>query len=215
MRKKEAKMRARIIFGVMIISMLAAGILFAQPLSFVEQRLNRLKAELNLTEKQSDDLRTILLNEQKEAKQVRQENKGNPEAVRSAMIDLRERTNQQIKNILTTEQQKKFETIKNDSPAPGGMENRELNDLKERLKLTDDQVAKIEPILTSAREEMQELRQNRTGDRQEMRSRVESIFEERDKQLEEILTDSQKKEYEKYLQERREQMMKRRGQWLY
>jgi Spy/CpxP family protein refolding chaperone len=38
-------------------------------------------------------------------------------------------------------------------------------------------------------------------------------MQERDKKIEAILTESQKQEYRKYIQERRQEWGKRRGQW--
>ncbi len=204
-------MRTSSAFVVLLILVFFAGTSFAQRGNFVEQKVQKLKTDLNLTDEQATEVTTILTNSENEAKKVRQLNQGDPEAIGAAMKDLQDRTNQQIENILTPDQQKKYQTIKNRIGAPGEMNNRELSELRERLKLTDEQAAKIEPIMASAREQMQQLRQNRPEDRHEMREKMRAIFEERDKKVEEILTGSQKKEYEKYLQERREQMMQRRG----
>ncbi len=205
-------MKTAVVLSVFLTFVLLAGTGFAQTNSPIDRRVERLKTSLNLSEEQTGQVRLILTNAAKETKQIRQLNQGDQEAIAAAMKDLRDRTSQQIENILTPDQQKKYQTIKDQFRAPGGNSGQELETLTERLNLTDEQAAKIEPILASAREQMQELRQNRSGDRQEMRSKMQSIFQERDKKIEEVLTDSQKKEYEKYQQERREQMMNRPGQ---
>lgn len=205
-------MKTAVVLSVFLTFVLLAGTGFAQTESPIDRRVERLKTSLNLSEEQTGQVRLILTNAANETKQIRQLNQGDQEAIAAAMKDLRDRTSQQIENILTPDQQKKYQTIKDQFRAPGGNSGQELETLTERLNLTDEQAAKIEPILASAREQMQELRQNRSGDRQEMRSKMQSIFQERDKKIEEVLSDSQKKEYEKYQQERREQMMNRRGQ---
>ncbi|MEJ2637231.1 MAG: hypothetical protein P8184_18340 [Calditrichia bacterium] len=205
-------MKTAVVLSVFLTIVLLAGTGFAQTESPIDRRVERLKTSLNLSEEQTGQVRLILTNAANETKQIRQLNQGDQEAIAAAMKDLRDRTSQQIENILTPDQQKKYQTIKDQFRAPGGNSGQELETLTERLNLTDEQAAKIEPILASAREQMQELRQNRSGDRQEMRSKMQSIFQERDKKIEEVLSDSQKKEYEKYQQERREQMMNRRGQ---
>lgn len=204
-------MRKWIFSGLAIlITMLAANV-YSQPdrRDSVEVKIRK---DLDLTHEQSQQLREILQNARAEAGHIRELNRNNPEAINSAMNDLREQTNGQIENILNPDQLKKYQEIKNQLRLFREAGNNQMAELQKRLNLTDKQVAQIEPIMMDAREKMQELRQNRTGDRQEMRSRIQAIFQERDQKIKEILTDSQKAEYDKYIQEQREQMMNRRGQ---
>ncbi len=198
---------------VLLVTVFLNGFLLAQPPLTIDQKVEKLKTSLDLTEEQTADLQLILRNSEKQAQNIRELNRDDAEAIKVAMADLDKETDQQIRNILTTEQQKKYENVKGSFPPAGGLKNREISELKERLNLTDAQVAQIEPILTSTREQMQELRENRSGDRQQMRSRMQSIIQERDKKIEAILTESQKQEYRKYIQERRQEWGKRRGQW--
>jgi Spy/CpxP family protein refolding chaperone len=198
---------------VLLFTVFLNGFLLAQPPLTIDQKVEKLKTSLDLTEEQTADLQLILRNSEKQAQNIRELNRDDAEAIKVAMADLDKETDQQIRNILTTEQQKKYENVKRSFPPAGGLKNREISELKERLNLTDAQVAQIEPILTSTREQMQELRENRSGDRQQMRSRMQSIMQERDKKIEAILTESQKQEYRKYIQERRQEWGKRRGQW--
>ena len=197
---------------VLILPVIYNGSLFSQPMPQVEVKVNRLKNSLNLTEEQTTDLRIILQNAVKQAANIRDLNKGNAEAIKIAISDLDKETDQQIQNILTPEQLKKYQTIKERVTPTSGSADREISALKERLKLTDEQVAQIQPILESFREQMQEMRENSGGDREQMRSQMRSIMQERDKKIEAVLTESQQKEYQKYIQERREEWGKRRGQ---
>ncbi|MEJ2536126.1 MAG: Spy/CpxP family protein refolding chaperone [Calditrichia bacterium] len=198
---------------VLLVTVFLNGFLLAQPPLTIDQKVEKLKTSLDLNEEQTADLQLILRNSEKQAQNIRELNRDDAEAIKVAMADLDKETDQQIRNILTTEQQKKYENVKGSFPPAGGLKDREISELKERLNLTDAQVAQIEPILTSTREQMHELRENRSGDRQQMRSRMQSIMQERDKKIEAILTESQKQEYRKYIQERRQEWGKRRGQW--
>ena len=198
---------------VLLVTVFLNGFLLAQPPLTIDQKVEKLKTSLDLNEEQTADLQLILRNSEKQAQNIRELNRDDAEAIKVAMADLDKETDQQIRNILTTEQQKKYENVKGSFPPAGGLKDREISELKERLNLTDAQVAQIEPILTSTREQMQELWENRSGDRQHMRSRMQSIMQERDKKIEAILTESQKQEYRKYIQERRQEWGKRRGQW--
>jgi Spy/CpxP family protein refolding chaperone len=205
-------MKKNVFILVLILPVLYNVSIFSQPMTPVEVKVNHLKNSLNLTEEQTTDLRIILQNAVKQAANIQELNKGNAEAIKIAITDLDKETDQQIQNILTPEQQKKYQTIKERVTPTSGSADREISALKERLKLTDEQVAQIQPILESFREQMQEMRENSGGDREQMRSQMRSIMQERDKKIEAILTESQQKEYQKYIQERREEWGKRRGQ---
>lgn len=198
---------------VLLITVLLNGFLSAQPPATIDQKVDRLKTSLDMTEEQTADLQVILQNAEKQSKNIRELNRDDAEAIKVAMADLDEETDQQIRNILTPEQQKKYEKVKGSVPPMSGIMDREITDFKERLKLTDEQVARIEPILTSSREQMQQLREDSSGDRKQMRSQMQSIIQERDKKIETVLTEPQKQEYQKYVQERRQEWGKRRGQW--
>ncbi len=195
----------------MLVLILFAGSVYSQQ-KVDDSIIERIQKNLELTKEQSGELQTILQNAGNEANHIRELNRRDPEAIKAAMADLRERTNQQIENILTPEQLKKYQEMKSNLQFFREARDNRLEELQKRLNLSDEQVSKIEPIMAAAREKMQELRQNSSGDRQEMRSGMQAIFQERDQKIKEILTDAQKAEYDKYLQEQREQMRQQRGQ---
>jgi Spy/CpxP family protein refolding chaperone len=205
-------MKKIVLILVLLLPVIYNGGLFSQPMPPVEVKVNQLKTSLDLTEEQTADLGIILQNAEKQAANIRELNKGDEEAIKVAMADLDKETNQQIRNILTSEQQKKYQTVKEQVIKPSGRTDREISELQERLKLTDEQVTQIQPILESFREQIQELRENSGGDREQMHSQMRSIMQERDKKIEAILTESQQQEYQKYIQERREEWGKHRGQ---
>jgi Spy/CpxP family protein refolding chaperone len=206
---KEKTMQKWMISGLATLIIFLAANVYSQPerRDSVEVKLSK---DLGLTGEQSQQLREILQNARAEANHISELNRSNPEAINSAMNDLRDQTHQQIENILTPVQLKKYQEIKNQLRLFREARNNQLAELQKRLNLTDEQIAQIEPIMTNAREKMQELRQNSSGDRREMRSQIRAIIQERDQKIEEILTDSQKAEYDKYIQEQREQIMNRR-----
>ena len=82
-----------------------------------------------------------------------------------------------------------------------------VNNLKERLSLSEQQTAKVDSILTFAMNKAAEI--SATG--QERREAMRQIMTDANNQIENILTDSQKTEYEKMLSERRNRMHGRRN----
>ena len=87
-----------------------------------------------------------------------------------------------------------------------------VKDMTIRLKLTDDQAAKVKDILTASREEMMKIRDEQGDDMDAMRAAMRAQTEKTDKQIGALLTDDQKKEYAKMKAEREEQMRKRMQQ---
>ena len=84
-------------------------------------------------------------------------------------------------------------------------------ELTELLTLDEDQQVLVEALLTATGDKMKALRQN-TTDRQGMRDQMNKINDEQTASMKEILTEEQFTLYEEYLEKRREELMKRRGQ---
>ena len=82
-------------------------------------------------------------------------------------------------------------------------------ELKERLSLDEQQTAKVTEIFAASQKEWEKLREKSQGDRAAMRGGMLDIARKTDEGIEALLTDAQKKEYEKVKEERR-QMMQRR-----
>lgn len=68
--------------------------------------------------------------------------------------------------------------------------------LAEQLKLTDEQKAKIEPILKKQQEQVQALRGDQSVPQEQRMGKMRSIMEDTRKQIAAVLTDEQKKKFE-------------------
>ncbi len=77
--------------------------------------------------------------------------------------------------------------------------NDRLERLKERLSLTKEQSKKVEKILVKADEEMKKLRDSKNPDRAAFRE----IMDGSNKEIQKVLTEKQKLEFNKMLEERR------------
>ena len=91
-------------------------------------------------------------------------------------------------------------------PDPAMMAERQLTQMKDRLKLTDDQEKKIKPILLDSAKQQTKMREKMTPGEppsEEMRAEMTKSREAVNAKVTEVLTDDQKKEYEKMLSERR------------
>lgn len=92
---------------------------------------------------------------------------------------------------------------------PAQMVERQVTNMKDRLKLTDDQAAKIKPIIEESMKSTREIfekygpPQQGQGPSEEMRTAMQKSREETNKKIAAVLNDDQKKEFEKMMSERR------------
>lgn len=92
---------------------------------------------------------------------------------------------------------------------------RQTEQLTEKLKLTDDQKAKVAVIYTEQGVSMAKLREEAKGDRAAMMASMSKANEEADAKVTALLNDDQKKAFATWKEERKEMMKKRmenRGQ---
>jgi hypothetical protein len=77
--------------------------------------------------------------------------------------------------------------------------------LGRELGLTQDQIKQIQPILANRQQQMASLRSDTTLTQQDRRAKARSIFDGSRTQIEALLTDTQKQQYEQMLAQRRAQ----------
>ena len=75
--------------------------------------------------------------------------------------------------------------------------------MAKQLGLTQDQVAKIEPILADRDQQMQGLRSDTTLAPNDKKARMHGVRQDSDSKIEALLNDSQKQQYEQIKQSRK------------
>lgn len=82
--------------------------IFAQPRFDPKEQLKDLKEKLNLSEDQSKEVETILVDMTEEMKKLREDNTGSREEMFPKMMKIREDANKKIENVLNDDQKKAF-----------------------------------------------------------------------------------------------------------
>jgi len=95
--------------------------------------------------------------------------------------------------------------------SPEDRAKRQTEQLTTRLKLNDEQQAKVLAIQLDRVKKSMELRQNSSGDREAMRAEMQKLTQDSDAKMNALLTDEQKKAYEEFKAEQRERMQNRQG----
>ena len=193
-------MNSKIGLGVVLLALVLTTHIFAQPRGMsVDERLRQLNETLELSEEQSAKIKGILENSQAEMQKIREMNEGDSDAVRGGMREMFEKSRVQIENVLTDEQKIKYgEMQKNRGKSRRRGEGRRMEDLKERLNLSEEQATQIAPILEESKAEMEAIRVNRDGGRRAMTRKMKESAEITDKKIEALLTADQIEAYRRY-----------------
>jgi Spy/CpxP family protein refolding chaperone len=87
----------------------------------------------------------------------------------------------------------------------------QLKNMTQTLNLTDDQQAKIKPILEDAHSQMQKIMQDdSTLSREDRMSKMRSLHETASSKVRDVLTDEQKKKFDDMQKEMQDHMRQRR-----
>jgi Spy/CpxP family protein refolding chaperone len=81
-----------------------------------QQRLQHMTRDLNLTEAQQQQIKPLLESESDQMRTLQQDSSLAPPDRNAKMAQLRQGTNDQIRPILTAEQQKKFDEMQSHRP---------------------------------------------------------------------------------------------------
>ena len=126
----EDNIRARVHSGIILATAILLGMsiqnqaLAQRQRMSPEDRTKQLKEQLSLTEEQTDSVLVIITNAQDEMRKAfRSSNGGDRNTMRGTVHQQREKTNDEIARLLTDEQKKKFDEIRN-QPPPGGRRSR-------------------------------------------------------------------------------------------
>jgi Spy/CpxP family protein refolding chaperone len=99
------------------------------------------------------------------------------------------------------------------APAMPDQARQRLEQIKERLKLTPEQVDQVRPILTDEVQKLKALREANSGggrrDRRKMAREFKRIQDDADDQLKKVLSKEQMSELKKLRDERRQQLRER------
>ena len=90
---------------------------------------------------------------------------------------------------------------------PAAFVDRQMEELKEGLELSDDQVKQVREIITAGFETMRNAREEmQDGDRDAMREKMQQMREEQNQKIKAVLSEEQFAKYEQIQKERRERM---------
>jgi Spy/CpxP family protein refolding chaperone len=223
--------------GNIVFSTLAAGLfiivlgLAVQPFSAeargpfggpksADQIVERLTDRLDLTDQQVQAIQPIIEEKISRMNEIRANSGAGRRAARTEMQKLRWDTETKLNTILTDEQIEKYLELKQERRGKSRgskmwkgfnrTPEQVITRLTERLNLTEEQAAEIEPIIKESLERKREVfdkyGEKSRGFRQAKRDEMQAIGDETHKQLSNILTDEQIEDLRTLKEERRTRM---------
>ena len=154
--------------------------------------LQQLSEKLNLTDAQKTAIKPILAAEANEIKAVHQDSSLSNEQKQAKIKEIRDNSREKIKALLTPEQQKTFAEMKDQ--AGNRMRERfqnRLTVLAEKLNLTDEQKAAINPILATEVNDIKAVMQDNSISKEQKQSKIADIRDASDKKINALLTPEQ------------------------
>jgi len=102
--------------GLRVAAQTEASTLDPETKAKVQQQLQQISSDLNLTDAQKAQLKPILQSEVQELKSVKDDASLSPDQKQAKAKDIRQNYKSQISSILTPEQQKKLATMRETAP---------------------------------------------------------------------------------------------------
>jgi Spy/CpxP family protein refolding chaperone len=169
-----------------------------------ENRMARLSRGLDLTEEQKAKIKPILEDESAKVESVLDNSNLSRQQKRTRIREIHAATFEQIKTILTPEQLKKHEEMmKSAKKMSPGMRNatpdNRLQRLSTTLNLSEEQKAKIKPMLEDESTEVKAVLDDSNLSRQQKRTKIRDIHADTFEQIKTILTPEQLKKHEEMM----------------
>lgn len=168
-------------------------------------RLQHMAQQLNLTDAQKAKIKPILQDEAQQLKALRNDMSITRQQFRDKIQEIRQATRAKIEPILTPEQVTKLPKPGTGQAGPGGWHRGRgmrgaggggngLAGLSSKLNLTDDQKAKIQPLMADQQKQVQAIKQDTTLTPEQKQSKIQEVRKATRQQLTSILTPEQQQQ---------------------
>lgn len=165
----------------------------------------RMAQQLNLTDQQKTQIQGFTQAGRQQAQSIQQDTSLTPEQKRDKFRQLRASTHQQVLGVLTPEQQQQMNQLRSQHAGMGRGKGADMGRGMRplaHLNLTDDQRAKIQPILQSSRQQAQAVRNDATLTPEQKHAKIRDIHQGTMTQMNSLLTPEQQQQWQQMRQHR-------------
>lgn len=154
--------------------------------------MQRMLEQLNLSDDQKAQLKTLRDQQRQDIQALRIDQSLTADQRRTQMQAVHQQFRTKMQGILTAEQQKQLQQMRRARGGPMA-----------RLNLTDEQKARMKPILEQQRQQMQAIRNDSSLSAQDRQQKMRDLRQNTRSQMRSILTPEQQQQLEQMRQNRR------------
>ena len=178
--------------------------------------IRRLAQELNLTEDQRTRIRGFVDDARTQAQALRNDTTLTREQRQQRMREITQRTQDNIRSILTVEQQMKADELRKQAQERMAarqqqMADRAFNGLVQRLNLTESQQTTVKSYMEDQRTQLQALRNNTTLTREQRMEQARTIRQQTQDKIRSTLTTDQQQQLDQLRQQRQDRFQNRQN----
>lgn len=203
-------MARRLILIILCVGIVGSNIILCfadDKLREIDNKVQFLTQDLNLTPEQADKIHDILAEAQQ--KNVRGQNQPHRPHPNISEEKIYQETNTKISAVLTIEQRDKFRDFSKLNPQL----KRNLLELKQRLSLNEAQTESIKIIMASKTSEMEMIKSSsESKDPGQYHQHMKKIMDAQAELIEKLLTKAQKKEFRRLKKEHEKKIREQRSQ---
>ena len=182
----------------------------------LKERIDNIKLSLDLSEDQTHKIKGVFADDFDKLNFLRADTSISQDVRRSKIEEIRKKQRHELSAILTPAQLAQWkeeldirrEELGEDGyPLTGtraAVVEERLRNIRDTLKLSDDQVAKVKDVFVSDFQNLKDLRANTSISQDDRRSKIEEIRRKQRQELNAILMPNQRSEWKKELDMRRE-----------
>ena len=171
---------------------------------------HRSMAQLNLTQEQKEQMKTIHEDSRKQMQELGKNEDITVKEWKARQESIRKSEREQIQNILTPEQKAKMAEARTAGKQKWQEHAKDrMDQMKTRLNLTDDQSKALEDIRMASRQKIEALRTDKTMSQEDKREAIRSVMKDQRDSLKSILTTEQLEKMEQMKQHRPHRQMSR------
>jgi Spy/CpxP family protein refolding chaperone len=165
----------------------------------------RMAQQLNLTDQQKTQIQGFTQAGRQQAMSIKQDTSLTPEQKRDKFRELRASTHQQVLGVLTPDQQQQMKQLRSEHAGMGRGKGAGMGHgmgPMAKLNLTDEQRAKIQPILQASRQQAHAVRNDTTLTPQQKHAKMRDIHQDTMIQMNSLLTPEQQQQWQQMRQHR-------------
>ena len=161
--------------------------------------------ELNLSDAQKESFKKQRSEFKQRMDALKKEENITVKEWKSRMENLRKENQSAMQNILTPEQKEKMKSMR------GKAGEMQMQGMKERLNLTDDQAVQLKKQQSATQKQMQAIRENASLSSEQKKEAAKKLMEEQKESMEKLLSEEQKKKFKEMRSNGPKGPMHRRG----